>query len=148
EPAAPAMPSPAPLEAPTPQPIEPAASVTISAVGVFRKEVPGVLALTLNPGEAFEVQARFQLQGPEALSLTAQEPSYEMQVYAHEVISGTSPLVTRYAASLAKDVLDYSAQIQVPGLARGLYRLHTWVKLWPATRVAGHYEGPIVHVAE
>jgi hypothetical protein len=100
----------------------------------------------LDPSQAFVVQARFQLQGAEAPSLTAQASSYEMQVYAHEVTSGASRLLASYKANLVENVLEYTPQTQAPGLSPGLYRLVTLVRLQAPSNVMGHHEGPVVHV--
>jgi hypothetical protein len=140
-------PSPAEVEAPMPEPPTPTTGLTVSDVRVFRAGVPGVTALALSPGGAFMVQARFQLQGPETSSLTAQEPSFQVQVYAREVISGgPSNMLTTYEANLVEDVLEYTPLVQVPGLSPGLYRLITVVELQAPITMRGRYEGPIVEV--
>jgi hypothetical protein len=139
-------PPPARAEAPAPGHREPAISLTVSDVQVSRAGVPGVAALVLSSGEAFVVQTHFRL-GPEALSLTAQEPSYELQVYAREVTSGTSALLATDKGSLARDALEYPVKMQASGLAAGLYRLLTLVTLGAPVNMLGHREGPIIHVA-
>ncbi len=77
-----------------------AVSLTVSEVKVFRAKSPGIMTLTLDPDEDFVVQAHFQLQGPDALSLAADEFPYEMKVYANEVTSGQSRLLTNHMANL------------------------------------------------
>jgi len=138
------VPPPARVEAPMLEPLGPAISLTVSDVRVFRAGVPGVRALISSSGEAFVVEARFQLHGPEALSLTAQESAFQVQVYAREVTSGTSTLLTTQRVSLVEGVLKYTAQMQLPGLSPGRYRPLTVVRL---LNMLGHREGPIVHVA-
>lgn len=139
-------PAPPPAEAVRPESPKPA-FLTISDVQVFRMGVPGVMTLMLSPNETFVVQARFQLQGPEAPSLTAQESSFEMKVYANEVTGSTSRLLTTHRANTVKGVIAYTAQTQVPGLSPGLYRLFTLVTFRAPINLAGYHEGPIVHVA-
>lgn len=143
----PTKPPPASVEAPTPEPLAPTTGLTVADVQVFRMRAPGTAVLVLSPDEAFVLQARFQLEGPEALSLTAQESSFEVKVYAREVNSGTSTLLTTYSADLVRDVFEYSTQMQVSGLSPGLYRLRTLVTLRAPINMRGHHEGSIVHVA-
>jgi len=146
EPAIAAAPSPVRVGPLTPGPPRPGTGPTVSDVRVFRMGAPGLAALVLSPDEAFVVQVRFQLQGQEALSLTAQESSFEIRVYAREVTRGTSTLLTTHRANLVRDVLEYTPQMQVPRLSLGLYHLVTLVTLHAPINVAGHHEGPIVHV--
>ncbi|MBI1880746.1 MAG: hypothetical protein HYR94_21425 [Chloroflexi bacterium] len=146
EPSTPPVPPPAKLEAPIPETPRSVASLTLSDVRVFRMGDPASMALTLNPTEAFVVQTRFELQGLQAPALTAQASSYEMHVYAHEVTSGTSKLLTSYRGNLVGDVLEYTTQMQSPGLSPGLYRLVTLVTLQEPAKMIGHYEGPIIQV--
>jgi hypothetical protein len=135
-------------EAAQPELPKPSANLTFSEVRIFRTGTSGDMALMLNAAEAFEVQARFQIQGPDALSLTTRESSYEMRVYAHELTGGSSTLLTRYQANLVRDVLEYTPQTPIPGLAPGLYRLLTLVTLSTPTKVVGYYEGPVFQVGE
>jgi len=145
EPTIPPARPPAEVEAPTPEPLEPAVSLTVSDVQVFRAGVPNVAALVLNPDEAFVVQARFRLS-PEALSLTAQESAFQVRVLARELTSGTSTLLATHKGSLARDVLEYPVKTQAPGLSPGLYRLLTLVRLQAPINMLGHYERPIIRV--
>jgi hypothetical protein len=145
EPITPPAPPPARAEAPTPEPLEPAISLVVSDVRVFRTGVPDVAALVLNPDEAFVIQARFRL-GPEALSLTAQESAFQVRVLARELTSGTSTPLATDKGGLARDVLEYPVKMQALGLSPGLYRLLTLVTLRAPVNLLGHYEGPIIHV--
>ena len=132
---------------PTLEPPKQISSLTVSDVRVFRLGTAGAMALSLSPEEDFEVQAGFQLQGPEARSLAAQQSAYEMKVYANKVTNSESKLLTTYRGSLVKDVLEYTAQMQVPGLSSGLYRLFTLVILQSPVKMSGHHEGPIFRVS-
>jgi hypothetical protein len=105
------------------------------------------MALTLSPDEAFVVQARFQLQGAEAVSHSVQESAYEMMVYANKVAGSESKLLTTYSGSLVKDILEYTVQTELPGLPPGIYRLATLVTLRKPIKAAGYHEGPIVQVS-
>jgi len=146
EPAIHPEPSPARAGIPTPKSPRPASDLTVSDVRVFRIGAPGVSALTLNPAEACVVQARFQLQGPEAAALTTHDSAFEIKVYATALTGGTPGLLTTYNANLVKDVLDYTAQMPAPGLSPGLYRLITRVTLPAPTKMVGYHEGPIIEV--
>jgi hypothetical protein len=146
EPAIPKAPLPEMTEAPTPQPLRPISNLIVSDVQVFRTGDPGFMTLILIREEPFVVQARFQLQGPEAPSLTAQEPSYKMKVYANEVSSGKSQLLTTYSAELIQDVSQYLAPATMPGLPPGYYRLFTLITLGKPLKLAGYYDGPVVQV--
>jgi hypothetical protein len=132
-------------EAPTPESLEPAISVTVSDVWVSRAQAPGVAALILNSGESFVVQTCFRL-GPEALSLTAQESAFQTEVLATELTSGKSILLATPKGKLTRDVLEYPVTMRAPGLPPGLYRLLTLVTLQPPINMLGHYEGPIIRV--
>ncbi len=147
EPTAPPVPSPVTKETPTPGPLGPASGLTVSDVRVFHKATPGDTALMLNADEAFEVQVRFQVHGPEAASLTVQGSSFDMRVYTREVTSGRSTLLITYSENLVENVLEYKPQRLVPGLPPGLYRLVTLVSLQAPTKMVSHYDGPIVQVA-
>ena len=149
EPALPPIAPPATVEVLLPmQPPTLAIGLTVSDVRILRKGAPGGMTLILNPAEAFMVQTRFQLQGPPASALTVQPSPYAIQVYARDVASGTPTVVASHRANLVENVLEYKAQMQAPGLSPGLYRLVTLVTLQGPKKIVGHYEGPIVHVAE
>ncbi len=132
---------------PTPEPPWQTSGLTVSDVRVFRKGVPGTLALTLSPQEVFVVQARFQPQRAEAVSPSAQEFAYEMMVYANKVASSESKLLTTFSGSLVKDVPEHTVQTEVPGLSPGIYHLVTLVTLRTPIKAAGYHEGPIVQVS-
>jgi hypothetical protein len=141
----------APLSAqvgfPTPESPKHISSLTISDVRVFRIGVADAMALNFGPEEDFLIQARFQLRGPEVPTLTTLESAYRVKVYANQVTSSESKLLITHSGSLVKDVMEYTTQIQVPGLFPGLYRLFTLVALDPPVKMAGHHEGPIVRVS-
>jgi hypothetical protein len=134
-------------QTPIPTPSMSATHLVVSDVQVFRQEAPGVLVLNIIPGESVTVQSLFQLRGPQASHLTDEGSPYEVLVYANEVTSGVSSLLTSYQANLTKGVLEYTAQMQAPGLTPGLYRLFTMVVLLTPQKMAGYYEGPIIRVA-
>ncbi|HSL44677.1 MAG TPA: hypothetical protein VK897_14670 [Anaerolineales bacterium] len=121
-------------------------NLAVSDVRVFRTGNPGTMALKLSPEEAFVVQARFQLQSSDAISLSGQESVYEMMVYANKIASSESKLLTTYSGSLVNDALENTVQTEVPGLSPGMYRLVTLVTLRTPIAAAGHHEGPIVQV--
>jgi hypothetical protein len=148
DPAIPAAPSSEKVEAmdSIPQPQRPKFSLIVSDVRVSHPGDPYFMTLILIRKEPFVAQAWFQLQGIEVPSLTAQEPSYEMEVYANEVTSGKSQLLTTYSAKLVRDVLQYLAPAEIPGLPPGFYRLFTLVTLSKPLKVAGYYHGPVVQV--
>jgi len=123
-----------------------ARSMSVLDVLVLRPGALGVAALTLSPAEAFLVQARFRLQGSEASSITAQESSYEIKVFAREETSRKSRLLNSYVAKLIRDKLEYTDQIEVPGLSPGLYRLLTVVTLKEPINMVDHFERPIINV--
>ncbi len=147
EPATPSVPLPPTAEAPTSQLLEPAVGLAVSDVEVFHPGVPDLMALALNSAEAFVVQVRFELQGPQALALTTQISPFEIRIYAHELTSGASTLLTTYSGNLVENVVEYTTQTQALGLSPGLYRLITLVTLHAPAKMVGHHEGPIVHIA-
>ncbi|HXQ37413.1 MAG TPA: hypothetical protein VN843_25610, partial [Anaerolineales bacterium] len=130
----------------TARPLSHKFNLIVGDVRVFHTRHPDFATLILIHEDPFVVQARFQLQGPESPSLTTQEPSYEMKVYANEVTSGESQLLTRYSAKLVKEALQYLAPAEVPGLRPGFYRLFTLVTLSKHLRAAGYFDGPVVEV--
>ena len=141
--------TPTKAEVAKPEPKMPATTLTVSSVQVFRADVPDVPALFLTQDEAFLIKVRFQLDGPEALSITANEAPFEMRVYTGEAARGGSSLLKTYRANLVKDVLEYSTQMQVtPGLPTGVHRLFTLVVLYEPVKMINHYEGPIIKVSE
>lgn len=144
-----AEPIPTKAAATKPEPKMPATTLTVSNVQVFRPEVPDVPALFLTKDKAFSIQVRFQLVGPEALSITAEKAPFEVRVYTGEASHGGSSLLKTYRANLAKDELEYLAQMQVtPGLSTGVHRLFTLVALYEPVKMINHYEGPIIKVSE
>lgn len=147
---APAVQPPGPaasLEAPALQAFEPATRLAISAVAVYRAGAPGAMALALNAAETYVLQVCFQLEGPEALSLAAGEPSYDLQVYAHEVTTGASILLNQHAGNLVQGVLEYRHDTLISDLRRGLCRLRTLITLQTPTKMAAHFEGPIINIS-
>lgn len=139
-------PPPDQLTIPKAGPLRPKSSLIVSDVQVFPSGTPDLLTLILTPEEPFIVQAHFQLQGPDSDSLTTQEPTYDMKVYANEVTSGKCRLLTTYSARLIPNVLEYTAPAGVPGLSSGLYRLFTVVILSVPIEMAGFYGKTIIHV--
>jgi hypothetical protein len=147
KPAIPPVGAPKEIEGPTPgQLIRPKTNLVVSDIQLFNSRTPNVMGLTLMSEEPFIVQVRFQLQGPEAHSLTAQEHSYEMKVYFKEITSGKSMLVITYNAQLIQNVLAYTVPTEVPGLSHGLYRLFTVITLGGDVKTAGYHEGPMLQV--
>jgi hypothetical protein len=120
----------------------------VSEVRVFRIGVPGAMTLTLRPSETFKVQARFEIRGPGSVSLSATEASFETRVYANDLATGTSQQLAAQGGNLAEGVLDYTTELQAPALTSGAYRLVTVIALREPIAIAGHYEGPILDVAD
>jgi len=134
------------IEATTPETPKPKCSLVVSDIRVFRQGDPDFMTLILMHEESFIVQAGFHLQGREARFLTAQEPSYEMKVYANEITSSKSKLLTTYCAGLTQGVLQYSVLAEMPRLLPGFYRLFTLVTLIKPLKIAGYYDGPVIQV--
>ena len=128
------------------RPRRPQASLIVSTVRVFRPGEPELATLFSMPEEPFIVQARFHLQGTEARSLAAQGSSYYLKIYANELTSGKSQLLTTCSAELVQDVLEYTAPAEVSGLPPGLYRLSTVVTLAPLILMAGFHSKAILYV--
>jgi multidrug efflux pump subunit AcrA (membrane-fusion protein) len=145
-PASPADLIPAKAEVETVESKKPGTTMTVSSVQVFRVDVPGVPASFLNQNEAFVVHVCFQLEGPEALSVTAKEPPFEVQIYSRVVGRGGSSLLKSYRANLVKGLFEYTAQIQMPGLPTGLHRLFTQVALNEPVKMISYFEGPVIKV--
>jgi hypothetical protein len=131
------------VEAPKPKDLTPESSLTVSDVRVFREGVPGVAALDFRAGEDLMVQAGFQIQGPEAPAFSAHEESFEVNVFAYEVTSGTSSLLSTHRDNLVENVLEYRTEMLIPELSPGIYRLTTLVRL---LKMLDQHEGPIVHI--
>jgi len=147
KPAIPTIPATVKTLIPTSEAVTLAVSLTIVDVQVFRVGTPEVMALTLAPDESFQIQIRFRLQGPDALSLAVQPLPFNIKVYTKEVTSGRPSLLTTYSANLVKDAAAYTAQTQPLSLPGGLYRLTTLVTLEAPVKLAGFLEGPVVQVA-
>lgn len=121
-------------------------SMIVFDVQAFRIADPSVKISVLGPGETFVVQTRFKLQGSEAPSVTAHESPYEIEVYAREEISRKSRLLNSYGAKLVKDKLEYTDQLEMPGLPTGLYSLLTVATLKEPVNMVSHFERPIINV--
>ena len=147
KPAIPTTPAPVKAPIPTSETVTLAVSLTIIDVQVFRVGTPDVMALILAPDESFQIQIRFRLQGPDALSLAVQPLPFNIKVYTKEVTSGKSSLLTTYSTNLVKDAVAYTAQTQPLSLPGGLYRLTTLITLEAPVKLAGFFEGPVVQVA-
>lgn len=126
--------------------LRPNSSLIVSDVQVFHSEDPDVSTLTLTPEQPFIIQARFILLGPEAQILTAQQSPFDIKVYANDITSGKSTLLTTYSAMLIQDVLRYTTPVEVQGLSHGLYRLFTLVILQRPIKLAGFYGKTIIQV--
>lgn len=146
EPAAPLMLPPRRVETPRKESAKPVADLTISEVRVYHIGAPSGTALVFNPNEAFVIQPCFQLQGAMATSLTTQESSYEVNVYAYDMTCGASKLLTSHKANLVKEVLGYAVPLQAPGLSPGLFRLMTVVTLQAPDKTMSYHEGPVIQV--
>ena len=133
---------------PTPKPSTQTSRLIVSDVQVFHLGDNGAIAWSLNTEEDFVVLVSFQLQGPEAPSLTAEESAYEVKVYANKIASKESKLLATYSGNLVKDDLEYTVQTEVPGLSSGPYSLVTVVTLDPPKQLAGYHEGPIIKVVD
>jgi hypothetical protein len=142
-------PAPPPVKAAAPKPGPPrlASSLDVSSIQVSRMGSPDMTTLTLTGGEAFMIQAHFQLRGPAAPACTAQGSTFEVKVYANNITSGKRSLLAAHKANLVKDVLDYTAYIEARGLPPGEYHLVTVVTIREPIGMLGYHEGPIVEVA-
>jgi hypothetical protein len=148
EPTIPAPPSLAISKAIPPKPLGSASSLFISNVQLVHIEAPSSASFVFNPTNPFTVTLRFQLQGVHARALAALESPYEMRVFANELPSGKSKLLANFRGNLAYDVLDYTAQANIPGLYPGTYRLLTLVALQAPINLLAHHEGPIIEVSD
>lgn len=146
KPAIPATPPRAKARVPSSRISTSTVSLIVVDVQVFPVGIPTRMTLTLNSDEAFTIQTRFRLQGPDAPALAAQAIPFKVKVYSKEITSGTSSLLASLTANLAKDVAAYTAQTQPLSLPVGLYRLTTLVTLDAPIKLAGFLEGPIVDV--
>ena len=121
----------------------PKSRLLVRDVQVLRPEELGLMTLTLMSEETFIVQIRFQIKGLETHSLIFHGAFYEIRIFANELTSGKSRLLTIYQADLFQDILEYTALAQVAGLSPGLYRLFTVVALGPPIMIGG-FHGKIV----
>jgi hypothetical protein len=133
-------------KAPILEPFRLKSNLIVSEVRVFHLGYSDSMTLVLTGEEPFGLRARFQLQGPDAQSLTTYASSFEIKLYANEVTSGESKLLTTYSAKLIQDLLEYTASTNVPGLAHGLYRLFTLVILSKPIKIGGYHDGPVIQV--
>lgn len=102
----------------------------------------------LTPDEAFVVENRFRLDGPEAASLAAREVAFEVKVYAKSVASGKTTFLAADDGNLVEGDLEYTAEMDVPGLSPGSYRLDTLVLLQEPANMVEYHEGPIFPVSK
>jgi len=127
--------------------IRPKSSLIVSGLQAYRLEDPDSWALILTREKPFGIKARFQLEGPEAQFLTTHTTSFEIKLYANEVTSGKSKILTTYSAKLIQNVLVYTAPAEVPGLPSGLYRLFIVVNLSePPIKMTGFRGKTIIQV--
>jgi hypothetical protein len=132
-------------ESPTSESRRARASLVITDVQLFHSMVPNSMTLTLVFGEPYFIQAQFQIQGPDVHSLTALKPSCELKVYANEVTSGKSWLLTTSSTELIQNVAEYRIRAKIPRVPPGFYRLFTVVNICAPIKMAGFYENA-VHV--
>lgn len=125
-----------------------ASTLTVTDVQVLRAGSSGFTTLMLGAAEAFEVQVHFRLQGSGATPLTRRRAAFEISLYANDLITGTAKLLASHRETLAKDVLEYTSKISIPGLSRDTYRLLTLVTVSAPEQVMGYYEGPIIQIVE
>jgi hypothetical protein len=127
-------------------------ALTISDVQIYRAGVRGGADFTLGPGEAFTVKVRFRLLDEKLISLAAQKPAYQLQLYTNEITSGTSKQCETESETkprhLVPDQVEYEPKITVSGLSPGIHRLITVVTLQLPGTMLGHYDGPLIRVKE
>lgn len=146
KPTIPPVPSTEKVKAPIPGSLRPKSKLIVSEVRVFQLGDPDFMTLVLTREEPFGLKARFQLQGPDAQYLATYVSSFEIKLYANEVTSGESKLLTTYSTKMMQDVLEYTAFIEAPGLRPGLYRLFIVVILSAPIKLAGFYGKTIINV--
>jgi hypothetical protein len=146
EPTIPPIPSTEKGIAPIPEPHRPKSNVIVSEVRVLHLGDSDFTTLILTREEPFGLKASFQLQGPDAHFLLTQGSSFEIKLYANEITSGESKLLTTYSSRTIQDVLEYTTSIKVPGLRPGLYRLFTIVILSASFKMAGFYGKTVINV--
>jgi hypothetical protein len=79
-------------------------------------------------------------------SLTNIELSYEIKIHATEITTGISNLLGTHHSKLIPGMMDYTAPIEIAGLAQGLYRLFTVIRLEKQMKTTGFYDGPVIQV--
>lgn len=121
-------------------------SLIVSDVQVFRMEDLDNSTLYIPPNEPFIMQVRFLIQGLEAKTLTAKESSFKLKVYANEIFTGKSKLLRTYSATPIRNMLEYTAPVEVHGLSPGIYRLFTIILLHTTPIFAGFYGKTIIQV--
>jgi len=127
-------------------PAEPKFSLIVSDVQVFRRGNPDFMTLFLTPEEPFRLQTHFQIQVPNAQTLTLQESSFETKIYVSEISSGNSQLLKTYSVKVIQDVFTYTVPIDLGGLPPGLYRVFTVVTLHGPIKLLGFYGKTIIQV--
>ena len=134
------------MNSPIPKIPTPKFRIVLTAVQVFPLASQTSMTSRLVPKQSFIVQARFQLQGEDVRSLTAQEHFFEVKVYTNEMTSGSTKLLTTYRAKLIRDVMEYDVRREVPGLLPGLYRISIVIFLRKPVKLGGFYDKTIIHV--
>lgn len=118
----------------------------VSDVQVFQVEDPDNSTLFIPQNEPFIIQVRFLIQGSEAKTLIFKESKFKIKVYANEIFTGKSMLIRTYSAAPIRNILEYTAPVEMHGLSPGLYRLSTIIILQTTPILAGFYGKTIIHV--
>lgn len=103
-------------------------------------------AAVFEADKAFLIRTSFKLQGVEPHPSIYKSEAYEIMVYACGIDQKLYTQLARYTSNLVEGVFDYTAQMKVPGLSSGLYRLSTLVKIKEPINAVGFYDGTILQI--
>lgn len=121
-------------------------SLLVFDAQVFHLGALDFMTLLLRAGEPFTIQSRFKVHGPTSLSIANKEANFGIKVYANEITSGRSKLLTIYTTELKTKTPGYEALVAVSGLPSGLYRLFILMTLGKPLQMVGLYDRIIIHV--
>ncbi len=116
----------------------------ISEIRAFPKGKQTWTALRLGPDESVIVQTRFQIYNPGAAQFTAKGYSYEIRIYACEIMFHKASLVASHQACLIKDIFAYSEELTVSKLNPGLYQLRVMIILNSPVKLFDHRKSQVI----
>lgn len=132
---------------------EEAAARAPTMAAPYDAQIAGLTVEVSEVAPAYEVHekqlmahVKFQIDGPEAHILTADEITARIEVHIADLEDATSNVVASEQINLQPEVFEYSSEQPFVMPPVGRYEVHTLVLLLPPGEMMAYYRGPILNI--